>query len=185
MDLDHFATRVREHYLEQLRAFVRDQKQSCTQGASEVKLQLSDESEIFHHLYCVDFIKNDGEKPEIVELQPERVLKFEPISGSLGDANLRIDDLRWDDLLIRHDSTGSLGGIEAWFQQWFDPEDKRYEKDAEFSGVVHSLLVRPGNLSIDLGSAPTAALWALLDLIEQDGAQNIRVSSSRGEAERA
>jgi hypothetical protein len=183
MDLDDLAARIREHYLEQLRVFVREQKRGCTQGASEVKLRLSNESEIFQHLCCVDFIKNDG-SPEIVELQPDRFLRFEFISGSLGGANLRVEDLRWDDLVIHHDRPKPLSGINAWFEQWFDPEDKRHDKDAEFSGVIHSLLVRPDRLSIDLGSAPTTALWTLLDLLEQEGAKNIRVTSSEGKAER-
>ena len=183
MDLDDVTARIREHYLEQFRAFIHEQKRGCTQGASEVKLRLSEKSEVFQHLYCVDFIKNDG-TAEIVELQPDRFLRFEPISGSLGGANLQVEALRWDDLVIHHDAPEPLSGIDPWFEQWFDPEDKRRDEDAEFSGVIHSLLVLPDRLSIDFGSAPTTAFWTLLDLLEQEGAKSIRVSSSRDETER-
>ena len=86
---------------------------------------------------------------------------------------------------IQHDRLKPLSGLNTWFEQWFDTEDKRYDKDAELCEVIHSLLVEPDRLSIDFGSAPVTALSELLNLLEQEGAKNICVSSSQREAEHA
>ncbi len=181
MSLEDFASRIRDHYLGQFREFVREQHLGCEQGAAEVKLLLSDRSELYRHLYCVDFVKNDG-GPQVVELQPDRFLKFEPLSGAIGDARLLIDHLRWDDVVIAHDAA-KKPQIDNWFERWFDPEDKRIDEKAEFSSVIHSLLASEGSLSIDFGTAPTAAFWEVLDLVATQGGKNIRVSSSRAESE--
>jgi hypothetical protein len=146
-----------------------------------VKLRLGAESELYRQLYCVDFVKNDP--PEVVELQPDRTLTFESISGEIGGAHLAIDHLRWDDVLIYHDLGDAPAGIDRWFARWFDEEEELLDPDAEFSHAIHSLLVETDRLSIDFGSAPTAAFWELLDLIEAGGAKNIRVASSRAEAD--
>lgn len=182
MDPTAFVTRIRDHYVDQFRAFAEQQRASCTRGASEVKLQLSEQSELFDRLYCVDFIKNDGAQ-EIVELQPENILTFEPIVGTLGKASLSIEHLRWDDVLIRHDVDAIPSDpLSHWFQLWFDPDDARHDPNAELSGIIHSMLLQPHCISIDFGSANPDAFWDILQLLEDAGASRIEVSSSRAEA---
>jgi hypothetical protein len=51
--------------------------------------------------------------------------------------------------------------------------------------VIHSLLVEPGTLSVDMGTAASDALWDVLDLLEKAGAQSIRISASRADADNA
>lgn len=178
MEPEALIAMVREHYLEQFTAFVTSQKQSCEQGASEVKLLLSDESSIFRHLYCVDFIQNDSEA-NVIEFAPENVLTFEPMSGSFGTAALVIEHLRWDDIVVHHDAQEPAPGLADWFEKWFDPDDERYVEGGEFGNVIHSLLVQQGIVSADLGSADPEAFWDLLDLLEVAGARNLRVTASR------
>lgn len=183
MEIEALAERVQEHYLEQFSAFAAEQMQTSTKCASEVKLQLHPESELFQQLYCVDVIKNDP--PELIELQPDRILSFEPFSADLGDAKLRIEHLRWDDVLIYHDARKPLKGIDYWFAQWFDLEENRLDVGADFSNAIHSLLLQPSQLSVDFGSAPAVAFRELLDLLRKADAKNIRVTSSRAEADNA
>ena len=157
MDLAALVARIRDHYVDQFRTFVEQQQANCTRGAAEVKLQLGEESGLFDRLYCVDFIKNEA-SPEIVELQPEYVLSFDPIVGTFDNASLSIQHLRWDDVLIRHD----LGSVPAdhlshWFELWFDPEDSRHDPDAEFSEIIHSMLLQPNCVSIYFGTAKPGA----------------------------
>jgi hypothetical protein len=180
MNPEAFVSQIRDHYVEQFRAFVHEQRESSTKGAPEVKLRLSDESELFQHLYCADFIK--GDEPRVVELQPDRFLAFEPVSGSFGSAALAIEHLRWDDVLIRHDAREPLERLTDWFGNWFDPEDQRLDQANDLGNVIHSLLVQPGMLSLDMGSAATDALWDVLDILEKAGAKTIRISASRAEA---
>jgi hypothetical protein len=181
MDVEAFIARIREHYIEQFRAFVAEQKQGCVGGGPEVKLRLSPECELFRHLYCIDFIKTDP--LELLELQPARFLSFEPLSGAIGDARFSIEHLRWDDVEVYHDLGMPLKGIDQWFERWFDEKEERLEATAEFSNAIHSLLVEANHLSIDFGSAPTAAFWELLALLEAAGAKSIRVTSSRAQAD--
>jgi len=180
VDVEAFIARIREHYIEQFRSFVAKQKQGGVNGAPELKLRLSPECGLFRHLYCVDFMKNDP--LELIELQPDRVLSFEPISGAIGDARLRIEHLCWDDVEIYHDLGMPLKGIDQWFALWFDENDERLEATAEFSNAIHSLLIEADHLSIDFGSAPTVAFWELLALLEAAGAKSIRITSSQAEA---
>jgi hypothetical protein len=181
MDLPALVARIRNHYVDQFRNFVAQQQASCTRGGPEVKLQLDEQSSLFDRLYCVDFIKNDTAL-EIVELQPEYVLSFEPIVGTFDKASLMIQHLRWDDVLIRHDLDSiPADRLSDWFELWFDPEDSRHDPDAEFSEIIHSMLVQPNCVSIDLGTAKPGAFWEMLQLLEAAGASRIEVSSSRAE----
>ena len=182
MDRTALVTRIRDHYVDQFRAFAKQQRASCTLGAAEVKLQLSDESGLLDRLYCADFIKNDGAQ-EVVELQPENFLSFEPIAGAFGKASLSITHLRWDDVLIRHNlDEVPPGPLTRWFQLWFDPDDLRHDPSAELSDVIHSVLLQPNCISIDFGSADPNAFWDILQLLEKAGATSLKVSSSRAEA---
>jgi hypothetical protein len=181
MDLTAFVTHARDHYVKQFEVFVQAQRQACTRGASEVKMRLGEKSEIFRHLYCVDFVKNDG-KTEIVELQPKHVLTFDPVSVSFSGAALSIERLRWDDVVIHHNlTTIPADELERWFDQWFDPDD-RHRSEAQASGFIHSLLVRPAVLSIDFGTSAHGALLDMLQILERGGATAIRVSSSIADA---
>lgn len=183
MDPTAFITRIRDHYVDQFRAFAQQQRAHCTQGASEVKFQLNEQSELFDRLYCVDFIKNDG-AVESVELQPENILSFEPIAGTFGNASLAIKHLRWDDVLIRHNlDEVPADRLSNWFQLWFDPEDARHVPGAELSEIIHSMLIQPHCISIDFGTAKPEAFWEILQLLDDAGTDRIEVSSSRAEAE--
>ena len=178
-----FIARVRDHYVEQFRAFADKQKRECESGAAEVKLQLSEQSELFQRLYCVDFLRNDNGQARPVELIPDRFLKFDTLSGSFGAARLVIEHLRWDDVTIHHDLNSEPSQeIADWFEHWFDPEDQRTDQTAQLSGVIHSLLIRPGAISIDLGTAPPESFWGILDILERARATSIHVSSSRAES---
>ena len=185
MDLASFIGRVRDHYVEQFEAFAADQARGSAQGASEVKLKLQDSSELFGHVYCVDYLKGDtGDGPKVVEFQPARILSFSEVQGSIGDADLFVEHLRWDDVVIHHDApTMPPDTLLAWFERWFDPNDARHAVGEEISRAIHSMLVRPGILSIDFGTAPPEAFVELLVLLEEHGALSIHVTTSRAEAE--
>jgi hypothetical protein len=171
-----------DHYVKQLVAFAASQSEICARGSPEVKLRLGDHSTLFERLYCVDFLKNDG-NTEVVELQADTVISFDPVGGTFGLATVTIEHVRWADVVVYHDAAElSPKDLADWFEQWFDPNDKRHNPGARLSGVIHSLLVEPGAISVDLGSATADAFWDMLGLLERVGAKTIRVSSSRADA---
>ena len=177
-----FLSQIRDHYAQQLLVFIADQRRNSVRGESEVKIELEPGSPIFHSLACADFVRNDG-TPEIVEFEPDRILGFDPVSATLGDADLNIERMRWDDVVIDHDGSfvaeQVLGG---WFEKWFDPDDRRYRAGSDLGNVIHSLAVEPGRLRVDFGSAGPDAFWEILDLLEKSGATRLNVSSSSVEA---
>lgn len=141
---------------------------------------MSEQSELFQRLYCVDFVRNDGAS-EAVEFQPENILTFEPLTGSFGQAELSIESLRWDDVVFQHDVDHvPPEDLSRWFRLWFDLEDVRRSDAEELSGVVHSMLVKPNAISVDLGTADAEAFWDMLGLIEGAGASRISIVSSKG-----
>jgi hypothetical protein len=179
MDAMNLVGRVRDHYVAQFVVFADEQRQSCTRGGSEVKLQLGEKSTLFWQLYCADFLKDEG---EVLELSPERVLSFNTIIGSVGRARVSIESLRWDDVQIHHDIVDlPSDNISEWFQMWFDIDEKRHQPGAQLSEIIHSLLVQPGMISVDFGTAPTDAFWDMLALLEGAGATDMRITSSRAE----
>ncbi|MGE0210211.1 MAG: hypothetical protein AB7S41_00780 [Parvibaculaceae bacterium] len=145
-----------------------------------MKLRLSDQSRVYRHLYCADFIRT-GESPEVVELQLEEGLDIDPISGEFGAMEVTVDCLHWDDVSIHHDLL-SLGDeqVAPWFDLWFDPDEIRLDAAAEHSSCIHALTVEPGVLTVDLGTAPEQAFWDLLALLERKGVGTARVTCQRG-----
>ncbi|MEO9617188.1 MAG: hypothetical protein ABJF89_06925 [Parasphingorhabdus sp.] len=180
MENTDFVTQLREHYVAQFIDFVEHQQKDSAKGASEVKLKLSDKSGIFDHLYCVDFIKN--EPTEIVELQPENILVFDPISGGFGQSSLLIEHLRWDDVIIYHDADNlPEDQLSQWFTKWFDPQDIRYNADNQVGEVIHSLVIEPHSVSIDFGTSQPTAFWDMLAILESAKTTSMRITSSSAE----
>jgi hypothetical protein len=172
--------RVRDHYVAQFQAFIEKQERADQTGVAEVKIQLQGGSP-FRHLVCVDFLA--GAAKQVVEFQPDKYLRFDAFSGSYGSARLSMEQLRWNDVLISHDLPAPPeSAMAVWFQRWFDPDDERHNEDAALGNVIHSLVIEPGLVRVDFGTAPVEAFWQLLDLLEEAGARKLRVHCSEGEA---
>lgn len=178
----YFLSRIRDDYTQQLLVFVAEQRRNSLRGEAEVKLDLEPGTKAFRSMTCADFVRNDGQ-PEIIEFTPEHLLGFDPVAATLGNADLKINQLQWDGVVIRHDASFDperiLGG---WFERWFDPDDRRYHGGADLGNVIHSLVVEPGQLTIDFGSAAPDAFWEILELLEKAGATEISIGGSPEEA---
>lgn len=169
---------VRDHYVEQFQAFLLEQGKRLG-GAGEIKLKLSEESQLYLQLYCADFVSG-GDEPRVIELHPDRVLQFETASATIGQMEVSLASLSWDS--AEFEVTGV--NIEAemlrdWFLKWFDPDDSRSDENAEISGNVHSVLLAENKISVDFGTSPVDAFHELLHLIAEAGATGVRVTNPR------
>jgi len=199
MEVVDLVDRVRDHFVEQFGAFVEQQQARCKLGSAEVKLELNEPGNYFDQLYCVDFLKptpgetedgdDDSEADDdeadqgVVDFQPAYHLEFESTTGSYGAMAVSIEQLRWDDVLIFHDLPSlPAERIAEWFELWFDPDDERYDPDARFAEVIHALQLNDGLVSIDFGTAPAAAFWDMLELLETAGATEARITCTADEA---
>jgi len=169
-DFGDLVDRVRKHYVEQFEDFVEKQKKICTVGAAEVKLGGVDG--VFKASYCVDFLSNDGQL-KLIELVPDRYLSFDRLVAECGRMTLQVADLRWDDIVIDHDvDVLPADAVEAWFGRW-------YGSDTQKTNMIHSLLIEPRCLSIDLGTAPSEALFDMIDLLEKAGVKALQIRAGR------
>jgi len=175
-EFEELVVRIREHYLEQFRAFVEEQRQNCKAGASELKLEINGESDRFSKAYCIDFACNDGEV-RLIELVPDRFLSFDSFVAHHGHLAIEVEHLSWDDIVIRHDlEEVPPAAVETWFDLWYGPDDRQ-------TNMIHSFGLSDGEISIDMGTAPAEALHDMFHLLERAGARRVQLTASRAEAE--
>jgi hypothetical protein len=163
---------VRKSYVDGFRDFAEEQHKTGMGGSAEVKIKLGSQSKLFGGMYCVDFVGNDNGNSEVIEFAVDQYFSFTGLRGQLGDLSVTFASMRWNDTIITHDLNNlPAEALAAWFAQWFDPGDDHHDMAAEFSNTIHSLMVEPGTLTIDFGTAPPDAFWALLNLLEEAGAR--------------
>jgi hypothetical protein len=177
--LEELVPRVRDLYVEQLRAFVRAQKSAGKRGAPEVKFELSadGESTLFERISCVDYVENDADGVQVRWLMPDKKLQFQSFSEPRDSAVIDVQSLSWDDVIVSFNGDHPDYGI--WFDKWFDPEEREYANGAEFTEKIHSLSVGAKDVVVDFGSAPPRALFDLLDLIAGAGSSRLTLSTTR------
>ncbi len=180
MTADELFEAARSLHIEQFSRFVEKAAAACNRGAAEVKLILSENSTLYQRFFCVDFVCNDEKGRVIHEMSPEEMLNVEGFVIDWDGVEIVFEDLDWSDVVLSHDA-GEVGldVIEQWFQRWCDPNESRRRPAGPFSLSAHSLHVIPGEISTDLGTAPTKALNDLHDILREVGAREILVSAGR------
>lgn len=167
---------IRDHYVAQFRAFALVNRASCSAGGPEMKFQLPPDTNAFRQIAVVDFVRNEGVL-EATLFEPDKVLTFERIEGRIAETELVIEALRWDAVVISHDSPSIEEAIAHWFEKWFDPDETNFDPTAELSGCIHAVFLAPGELQIDLGTAPAEAFWELLESVSGGDATRICITS--------
>ncbi|MFT4076354.1 MAG: hypothetical protein QM647_12585 [Asticcacaulis sp.] len=176
MEFEELLELARDSYVDQFVDFVDKQASLHDQGAAEVKFVIDGDSEFYRNYYCTDFASNDGEG-QIIELAPDEEVTFDPVEVSLGEMDMTVSRLVWNDVTIASNDRPLQGGdFEEWFETWFDPEETSFDPDTRFSACIHSLRVTPEQLTVDLGTAPVTALADLLMRFESLGCRSLTVS---------
>jgi hypothetical protein len=174
--VENLVIEIRDHYVAQFRAFILHQRSVCHVGSPEVKFELPQGTAAYKQLAVVDFQRND-DGPESIFFEPDGMLVFDPIAGQMGEADLVIEALRWDALVIEHDVPAIGEAIADWFEKWFDPDEVDHDPEAELTGCVHSVYIVAERLYVDLGTAAAEAFWELLEALVAAKATKIRVLS--------
>jgi hypothetical protein len=172
-DFGNLVDDVREHYLEQFLHFVEKEKRNCTRGMAEVKLGGFEAVDgLYRNVYCIDFVGNDGQL-KLIEWIPDRYLSFDRFVAYYERLTLRVEDLRWDDVVMDHDlETLPADAVAAWFDRW-------YGSDTQKTNMIHSLVIKPRYISVDFGTAPSDALFEMIDLLEKAGVKSLQMRSGR------
>jgi hypothetical protein len=167
---------ARDSYVGQFVDFVDKQSALFEQGAAEVKLQISGDSEFYRNYFCADFASNDDDG-HVVELAPDEEVTFDPVEVSLGEMDMTVTRLVWNDVTVTsNDRTLLASDFAEWFETWFDPEETTFDPDTRFSACIHSLKVDSAQVTVDFGTAPVTALADLLMRFESLGCRSLTVS---------
>jgi hypothetical protein len=168
--------RARDLYVKQLAAFIQAEKAKGKRGAGEVKLRLS-RGPHFQHITCVDYVENDADGTVAIDMAADRILKFEPTILTHGNLVVHLEGMCWDDVIILFG--GPPPDLAAWFDLWFDPEEKCWDTSAELSGRIHSLIAEDGKIFVDFGSASPEALFDLLLVLSGAGVSEVTIQTTR------
>lgn len=178
-------------YVEEFAQFVGKASKAVSEGQAEVVTEHADAPALFRGLYRVDFhgrgaagrdlLGQTRVKPMVTELTPDRRVRLDsPIEGKAGAMNVRMTQIVWDDVGIRHDAPGDLrAALEPWFEHWFDPDDRRKPDASGMVGVIHALTIEPGVMHVDFGTATPDAFWALMALLRDAGARQVAIGETR------
>ena len=169
---------VREDYVEQLIAFIAEERQRDPSAEPGRRLAMP-QSSLFARAYVPD-IYSAGPPERMSDLVPrERNGKLPPFSFNPPELTVEFDDLWWDDLRIDHNGTFTAPLISAWFRRWFPAEDGTPPRGEGVEGFIHSAKVDESWITVDLGSASTKAFYELLNVTKKCGATLVHVSASR------
>jgi hypothetical protein len=138
----------------------------------------------------LDLVAVSGATPESPTVDPERLMRFEPVSFvSRAGVDVVLHPCQWDSMTLSFDDPGGLEDwqpLVSWFNEWY--RESAEGDDGELLGVVHCLSdpeVTRGSVrfTVDLGSAPVEAFETLLDVIAVLGVKNVVVGDApRGQA---
>lgn len=155
----------------------------------EIRFQVDgseDRHPVYRHL-CVDgaMSASDGDVAAFI-CEGETVGERSLTQNYRGMA-VTAHKLRWDEIVMRveQDPTDAPAFVD-WATDWMNLNDRRRPGEDGLSGVVHQItptrrsrLLRTSgtDVCVDFGSAPTDALWDLLDRLVEVGAPRVTMSS--------
>ena len=174
-EADRVIGNIRDTYVDQFRSYAEPRNGDET-GATEIKIELNHSDRLFRKLICVDYLRKtaDGPEPEIFE--PERQLYFDDFEARIGGVTVAFSSFGWDGVEVRYESAKSIEEILGpWFEYWFDPDDERRDTTALLNGNIHTLVAFEGGVSIDMGTAPSAAFHEMIAAFEKAGVARLEI----------
>lgn len=181
MDLREIINVQRDTYLKQLIKFYSER----ITGAREILLELNgDEKETIFKLYRIDHFEQVNGEGKPTELGPDTYLNHQPTNYKFGQLNIELNPFFWHgcDFVFKQELT-DIDWLISWTKKWIDEEDKNPTNTNGLSGVIHNV-TRPRSktnsettFSVDFGSADTDSFIELIETIEKQGIQELRIGS--------
>jgi hypothetical protein len=174
---------IRDYYLDCFRESISKARAELDQFATELLLELSSLKypEYCYRLYRADIVgKKEGKSVvQEVTVSERKVLgshvafpKYVSVDAPIVWYGIEFEVVG---------ASPNQKDLLAWASRWMDISDDRYVESAEFQEVVHSFtpptITETGfSISVDFGSAPTAAFDELTQLLARD-AQSVSIGS--------
>ncbi|SFI50972.1 hypothetical protein [Albimonas pacifica] len=184
--LASLAAAARETYLSFFAGMVEATVEPGVEGMSEVGVDLEDPG-FLGGLYRFDLVlrlPDDRAVSLDFAMEVPHGQDLPAFAERVGALTLHVFRLRWDDVVVHHD-LGDLpeDALEGWFERWFNVHEPEGEDDPFPADRLHSASVATGAVSVDFGTAPSAALVELVSLLEARGAKAVQIDASRDDAE--
>jgi hypothetical protein len=179
---------IREHYLSRFSAELDSRAAAGTRVLTEVAFRDASGAPSSEGPYDLParsdvVVINDGKATEVLNVDTDTMLSFQPISFDWDSARVTLGPFQWNwcEVHVAGESVAAEP-IVAWFRSWFrDDEDG---SPGNLLGAVHFMSdpeVDAGNhlsFAVDLGSAPVEALEELLDATRSAGANEVTVGAA-------
>jgi hypothetical protein len=183
MTLQEIFEAVRDHYLAGYREVLAGYREERTPGVPEVLFVLEgEEPEIYRH-YRLDFTTSGGDEPDMIEINGESHLEFEPVELEYKGVDVSVSPLVWNgvEFCLRPELRDDAR-IQAWAQRWIDIEETAQADDDGLGAYVHTIgapesAAGATSFSVDFGSAPIASVFELLDALRESGVRSIEMHS--------
>ena len=184
--LAHLAAAARETYVAFFAGMVEATVEPGVEGMSEVGVDLEDPG-FLGGLYRFDLVlrlPDDRAVSLDFAMEVPHGQDLPAFAEQVGALTLHVFRLRWDDVVLHHDLPDlPEDALEGWFERWFNVHEPEGEDEPFPSDRLHSASVAPGAVSVDFGTAPSAALVELVSLLEAAGAKAVQIDASRDDAE--
>ncbi len=181
MQLGELLDRIRDYYLQRLRAELREAPKPIAEPAFRKKdgslaregpLELPLRGDLYAH-------------GEMIAVDTEKMLAFDALEFHwTEELAVTLEPFKWNELSLELTGLGSCvdwDPLADWFEKWFDGDDKLKPGPDGLCGVVHFLSdpeIQDDSIhfAIDLGSAPVEAFEELLDAVDALGAPRVKIS---------
>jgi hypothetical protein len=182
MILEEIFEAVRNHYVSGYREVLAESRQEAP-GVPEVLLEIEGEGPEIYRYYRIDFTTGDAEDPELIEINGETHLEFEPVEVEHKGVDISVSPLVWNgvEFSVRPELRDDAR-IQAWALRWIDVEEGAEEDDDGLGAYIHTIGAPESAagvtlFSVDFGSAPIASVFELLDALRESGARSIEMHS--------
>ncbi len=177
MDLVTFVNELRSAYVQEFVATF--QQETGKEGELFSELTILSSGGSYRQLYVVDFMRRFEGKNIIVEIGLTPSAIKGPANFEFKGKQVTFDAVSWDAIEISGQPPIEWSpDFEIWFARWLDPN--RVPDDGEVvTGIIHSVGFIEGGIQIDFGTAPSKAAIELIELLQDNGIEAIRLANAR------
>ena len=131
----------------------------------------------------VDYFKTVEGKNNLIEVNSERYISFEPIHLELNDLKIAIAPFYWNGCeFIFSPKPGSDDWLTGWIDKWINEADDWELGENGLLGAIHNVTkpIETENgfmFSVDFGSAGIEAFNDLINEIYQQGVLSLKIGS--------
>lgn len=184
-EVEDVVERLRDLYVDGYRARLAQIKSEATFAQPELLVRIRNGRPELYELYRPDVATGLPDAMDFVEINDRRFLNFQPVTFEIGSLQVTLRPAFWNGIeFVMRGVPESWAAFEKWIEEWIDPDDVKPAGEDGLAQVIHNVVLPETHegwawsTCIDFGSAPTAAFWQLLAVLESMGTTQVEIGSS-------